>query len=200
MKCERRTMYATRLTVERRAEGEPAHIVGHAAVFDSLSEELWGFREKIARGAFSKAIVNDDVRALWNHDPNFVLGRNKSGTLLLEEDDVGLRMDITPPNTAWARDLLVSIERGDVSGASFAFSAVGEKWERVDGVIVRTVTEARLYDVAPVTYPAYPETDVGVRSLVVSEETIARARAEAFRNGASLDLLERELDLLTLEL
>lgn len=200
MKCELRTMYATRLTVERRAEGEPAHIVGHAAVFDSLSEELWGFREKIARGAFTKAILNDDVRALWNHDPNFVLGRNKSGTLLLEEDDVGLRMDITPPNTAWARDLLVSIERGDVSGASFKFSAVGEKWERVDGMIVRTVTEARLYDVAPVTYPAYPETDVGVRSLVVSEETIARARAEAFRNGASLDLLERELDLLTLEL
>ncbi|KAF0196071.1 MAG: phage prohead protease HK97 family [Bacillota bacterium] len=107
-KLERR---AYTLDFEVRGENEPA-IVGYAAVINSLSQEMWGFREVIRPGAFSKAIGKDDVRALWNHDLNFVLGRNKAGTLRLSEDAKGLRVEITPPDATRVRDLLLSMRRG----------------------------------------------------------------------------------------
>ena len=95
--------------------GGRTKIGGHAAVFNSLSEELWGFREKIAPGAFAPALGKSDIRALLNHDPNFVLGRTKSGTLQVYEDGTGLAVEIDPPETRWVDDLLVSIGRGDIN-------------------------------------------------------------------------------------
>lgn len=139
-------------------------IVGYAAVFGQMSEDLGGFREQIAPGAFSKTI-GEDIRALFNHDRSVVLGRSKAKTLRLSEDARGLRVEIDPPDTQDARDLVTKMKRGDISGMSFGFRTIKDKWDEVDGKIVRTLVELRLFDVSVVTYPAYPQTDVAVRSL-----------------------------------
>lgn len=167
---ERRFFVCDALKIEMRAKGgkDVPVIRGHAAVFNQLSEDLGGFREQIAPGAFAEAIAADDVRALWNHNADYVLGRNRSGTLVLAEDVRGLAIEIDPPDTQWARDLLVSMERGDVNQMSFGFSLRpnGQDWAKDDaGQVIRTLKRVRLFDVSPVTYPAYPQTDVAVREL-----------------------------------
>ena len=134
---------------------EKRYIEGHAAVFDSWSETLGGifpFKEKVRKGAFSQTIEKDDIRALFNHDPNYVLGRNKAGTLELKEDERGLYVRIIPPDTQAARDLITSIERGDINQMSFGFMVEEEKWDTVDGVDVRELRRVRLFDVSPVTF------------------------------------------------
>jgi uncharacterized protein len=158
--------------IELRVEGgESPKIVGHAAVFDKWSEDLGGFREKIRAGAFKKTIKEADVRALFNHDPNFVLGRNKAGTLSLAEDDKGLAISIDPPDTQWARDLTTSIERGDIDQMSFGFRTIKDQWTtpKEGNENQRELLEVELFDVSPVTFPAYPQTDVGVRSVDVDQ-------------------------------
>lgn len=173
---ERRAFPLQELRV-KQGEDERPHIVGHAAVFGRRSDPLveWGRErvvEVIAPGAFTKTLQEADVRALMNHDPNYVLGRNRSGTLALAEDAHGLGVDIVPPETQWARDLMVSMERRDIDQMSFLFRAVKERWEREDDeetgwtTHVRTVLEARLFDVSVVTFPAYSDTDVAVRCLL----------------------------------
>lgn len=147
-------------------EGEATKIVGYAARFNQLSDVLGNFREQIQPGFFD-GIEADDVRALFNHDPNYVLGRSTAGTLKLTPDADGLAVEIDPPDTTWARDLMKSIQRGDVSQMSFAFTVAegGDKWEKVDGNWIRTlVRKGRVFDVSPVTYPAYPQTSAAVRS------------------------------------
>ena len=147
-------------------DGQPTKIAGHAAKFDSLSEDLGGFRERIAPGTFAKTIVSADVRALWNHDANIVLGRNKSGTLRLSEDSAGLAFEVDMPDTQLVRDMVMGpIQRGDVNQCSFSFFTIADKWAKVDGEWIRTLLECDLLDVSPVTYPAYPSTDVAARSL-----------------------------------
>ena len=143
-------------------------IEGHAAVFDSWSETLGGifpFKEKVRKGAFAESIGRDDIRALFNHDPNYVLGRNRAGTLELVEDDVGLRVRITPPDTSWARDITTSIRRGDISQMSIGFVVEDDEWSSSDGIDTRELKKVRLFDVSPVTFPAYTATDVGVRAM-----------------------------------
>lgn len=146
-------------------QGSP-RIAGHAAVFDVLSEEMWGFREIVRKGAFATSLREDDIRSLWNHDPNFVLGRNKSGTLALEEDKVGLAIAISPPDTVISRHFLEGIRRGDVDQMSFGFMVRmnGEKWADTTDGVVRELLNVRLFDVSPVTFPAYPQTTITVRS------------------------------------
>jgi len=158
------------LRVEQTDEGPI--LTGYAAVFDSLSVDLGGFREKIQRGAFGRTLQEKpDVRALVNHDPSLVLGRTKSGTLDLAEDRKGLAVRIKPPDTQVGRDIVTSIERGDVSQMSFAFRAVGDAWDRGggDSPPIRTLTDVDLFDVSAVTYPAYPETIVQTRSADLEE-------------------------------
>lgn len=166
MDTERRVLVLDELIVERR-EGKPPLLRGHAAVFGQLSEDLGGFREQIAPGAFRDAIETDDVRALFNHDANYVLGRNRSGTLRLAEDARGLAIEIDPPDTQTIRDLVIApIERGDVTQMSFGFSVRpnGQDWAKNDeGQTIRTLKKVRLYDVSPVTFPAYPQTDIAAR-------------------------------------
>lgn len=148
-------------------------IRGHAAVFNQLSEDLGGFREQIAPGAFAEAITTDDIRALFNHNADYVLGRNLAKTLALSEDARGLAIEIEPPDTQVARDLMVSMSRGDITQMSFGFTVRpnGQNWAKADdGTVVRTLTRVRLYDVSPVTYPAYPQTDVAVRELRAWQE------------------------------
>lgn len=172
MKHEQRTFDVSELRVSR-SDDKP-RIVGHAAVFNVLGDGGW-FREKIAPGAFADSINSDDVRALWNHDPNYVLGRNKAGTLRLQEDGKGLLIEVDPPDTQFARDLMVSIERGDVSQMSFGFETIKDSWERNkegNNLDIRTLEKVRLWDVSPVTFPFYKETDVAVRSHEEWQKTL----------------------------
>lgn len=161
---ERRNFHMNELRAITNSDGL-RKITGYAAVFDKLSEDLGWFREKIQPGAFAETIKTDDVRALWNHDSNFPLGRNRAGTLTLSEDEKGLKIEIDPPDTQWARDLMTSIDRGDVDQMSFGFQTLTDEWNMVDGEDVRTLIKVRLFDVSPVTFPAYPDTEVGLRSL-----------------------------------
>lgn len=165
MKIERRLLHSA---LELRVEGESKKLVGHAAVFNRDSELIAGsFIERIAPGAFNESInAGDDVRALINHDPNLILARTVSKTLALREDDHGLHVSIDPPNTTYANDLMESTKRGDISQMSFGFQTIEDKWVRGENGApdVRTLLKVRLFDVSPVTFPAYPDTDVAVRS------------------------------------
>ena len=165
-KIEWRHYFGDELRAIDESDGEPK-VEGYPAMFDKYSEDLGGFVERIAPGAFKKSLKNGaDVRALWNHDQNFVLGRTKSGTVKLREDDKGLYMINRPPNTQWARDLMVSIGRKDVTQMSFGFWVVDDEWkERKDKPPVRTLNEVELVDVSVVTFPAYPDTKVALRSM-----------------------------------
>jgi len=186
--------YAVALTVEKRDEQTPEKIVGHAAVFNVVGDGGF-FREKIAPGAFSKSIERDDVRALFNHDPNFVLGRNTAGTLTLREDEKGLWVEVDPPDTQFARDLKVSIQRGDISQMSFGFEIINEERQKgeekePDLYVIR---EAKLWDVSPVTYPFYKETDVSVHSRAAWADE--QKRQASLPIGKRVALLRRELNL-----
>lgn len=155
-----------------RADDGKARLVGYAAKFNTFSEILGGwFREKIAPGAFKDAILTDDVRALWNHDANFVLGRNRSGTLRLAEDENGLAIEIYPPDTQLVRDMVLApIERGDVNQMSFGFEANSEAWDWAKDPAERTLLAVSLFDVSPVTYPAYRDTEIALRSLEAAKQ------------------------------
>lgn len=199
MQHERRSYTLDRLAVVR-SDDKPK-LVGHAAVFEQEAE-IWGmFREKVAKGAFRRAIAEDDVRALWNHNPDVVLGRNRAGTLKLSEDDVGLAVEIVPPDTQAARDLLVSMERGDVTQMSFGFMIKKQQWEEeTEGKVLplRTILEVELFDVSPVTFPAYPQTDISVRDVAVrSLEQWRKEHAPAPPAVArqSIGLMQRRLEL-----
>lgn len=152
------------------AEGKTI-IQGHAAVFDQYSDDLGGFREIIRKGAFSKTIQESDVAALWNHDSSLVLGRKSNDTLKLTEDETGLAIEFEPPDTQWGRDAVTLIRRKDVYQMSFAFSTVKDKWISENNITTRELLEVKLYDISPVTYPAYPQTDVNVRGMVVDPFT-----------------------------
>lgn len=179
--------------MELRVTGDDAKpmLEGHIAVFNSLSDDLGGFREKIEPGAFAETIKVQDIRALWNHENDLVLGRLKAGTLELAEDEVGLAFKNTPPDTTWFRDRLVSLKRGDVTGASFAFFTDVDEWSsEEDGARIRTLKKITLVEVSPgVTFPAYPQTDVAVRSMERWVEEQARAAGDG---QSGRDLVERE--------
>jgi HK97 family phage prohead protease len=159
-------------------------LAGYAAVFNQPSENLGGdlfqLYEQIAPGAFAETIQQDDVRALFNHNSDFVLGRKQAGTLTLREDGVGLYIEVVPPDTQWARDLTTTIARGDITQMSFAFTVLEEefRYDREKDIVYRTLNKVRLYEVSPVTFPAYPQTSVGVREQGLAEVV---ARADAFR-------------------
>jgi HK97 family phage prohead protease len=162
MELERRFCSDHHLQLAARAEGSGQLITGYAAVFNTLSVELWGFREKIAPGAFT-ASLGDDVRALWNHDTGVVMGRTRSGTLRLAEDATGLRIENEPP--AAAAHQIESIGRGDVDQMSFGFRTLEDTWdEDEDGQLIRTLRKVKLYEVSFVTFPAYPATSVQLRA------------------------------------
>jgi HK97 family phage prohead protease len=157
----------------RRTDGQD-HIGGYAAVFNKLSNDLGGFRERVKTGAFSDYLrAGGDVVALFNHDPNFVLGRRRSGTLRVSEDQRGLRFEADPAQTNTAQHVLELIDRGDVSQCSFSFRCLEDEWtEEPDPSIPGRSIKVRLlkkvnplFDVSLVTFPAYPDTSCDVRAL-----------------------------------
>lgn len=162
---ERRTI----ITELRASEGDGSrYITGHGAVFNQEAEIWDGIFEVVRPGAFLNTINTEDVRALFNHDPNFVLGRNRAGTLQLSEDEIGLAYRIlVNPQVTYANDLYASLQRGDITQSSYAFLPVSEKWtQREDGSELRELFAVQLFDVSPVTYPAFVGADSQARGLM----------------------------------
>lgn len=148
--------------IEVRKENGSTIIQGHGAVFDQVIELPWGDREVVRKGAFKRTINNGtDVVSLFNHDPNYVIGRRSSGTLELKEDDKGLFYKTEVSRSVnWAADLVESIKRGDIQGNSFGFEPIQVNWNNENESELRELIEVKLMDVGPVTFPAYPGTDV----------------------------------------
>lgn len=204
---ETRSLPLDQIAVEvRQDDGEegPKAISWYPALFDTLSEDLGGFKERIGRRAFTQTLQEHDVRALVNHDPNQILSRTSRGTLGLHVDQRGLHAETQIPQTSYASDLLENIRNGNISGGSFAFVSTRDDWqlEDVEGVetLVRTVKEARLYDVALVTYPAYPATEgsASLRSLAEAKREELTAQAKEKTPAADLSRYKRQLRLLQL--
>jgi hypothetical protein len=187
---ERRTI---KMEFRATMENEKPMIRGVAAVFNSPSEDLGGFREKISPGAFKSAIENSDIRALFNHDSNMILGRTTSKTLRVAETENGLEYECDMPDTTYARDLMTCMQRGDINQCSFGFSIDegDDEFEKDSlGQWTRTIKRvARLYDVSPVTYPAYVSTECSLRSLEK-----AKAREEPPFNDISLRKMRIEIE------
>jgi HK97 family phage prohead protease len=139
---------------------------GYAAMFEKLSLPIFNFKEKIRSGAFKKSLAENNVRALWNHNPDIVLGSTKANTLRLQEDEKGLRFELDLPDTQAGRDAAVLISRGDVEGMSFGFRTITQEWDEKDPKnIVRTLIDLDLREISPTAFPAYPQTKVKVRSV-----------------------------------
>jgi len=190
---------STKHAPELRGEGENPSIGGYAAVFyragdPSTEYELWkGARERIMPGAFD-GVTGDDVRALFNHDPNNVLGRSKSGTLKLSVDEVGLRYEIEPSDTTTYRNITTWLRRGDVDGSSFAFSVLTDEWRMEGGNEIREIRKlGKLYDVGPVTFPAYEGASSGTRAETTYAE--ARSNRDTWAQQQRLEALAREKKL-----
>lgn len=146
----------------REDEAGKVVLVGHAAVFDTLSEPLGGFRERILPGAFADSLKKPNVVALVDHDPQKLLASTKTGRVRLAEDERGLATEIEPVDTSYTRDVLNLLRAGEKQSMSFGFRTIKDTWERVDGEDVRTLHKVDLFDVSVVTSPAYTATDVGV--------------------------------------
>lgn len=203
--------------VEKRDDSELGKtLVGYAALFNVDAQLGYGFTERIAPGAFTNALKRkDDVRALFNHDANHILGRTTAGTLELWEDTKGLGFRVVLPETQFASDLSQSIARGDINQCSFAFIPDGENWdEKNKGNVIRTITDVQLFDVSAVTYPAYEQTRVSLRaidkykelntsdvdSLNTSDDEIKGDPEVGGDDMALLEILEKELNLKEKEL
>lgn len=154
------------------ADPESKKLVGYVVQWNKESETLWGeYVERFAPNAFSDSLKsNKDVRALFEHDHTKLLGRTSSGTLKLEEDSIGLRFELSPPDTQLGRDLLVSVERGDIGGMSFGFRTVKNEWDFSIEPNLRTVQQAELVEITVTSIPAYPDSSL---------EVLKRSKAEA---------------------
>lgn len=201
MAIERRDVFGERLSIERRDDGASV-IVGYGAVFyvpgDKTTEyELWpGAVERIRPGCFSRAIrEKQDCRGLYNHDDDYVLGRVGNGTLRLMEDQKGLRYEVDAIDANDVQDLCKKIGRGDIPGSSFSFVPTKVTWEtdKASGMEIRWIEDCDLFDVGPVTYPAYAGTTTAVRSQdseSIRKEFEAR---KAEQDKAAKEKREREV-------
>lgn len=195
---ERRFLKGLELREDKAQDGRIATLVGYAALFNSLSEDLGGFRELIRPGAFKETLARgDDIRALVGHDSKMVIGRRSAGTLTIAEDDKGLRVEIAVPDTTAGRDLVVSVKRGDITGQSFGFQTVKDEWSRQskDGDIVyrRELVQVDLFEVSAVAWPAYKDTSVEARQLGDMKAIFEAARRSLAKDGqARRDRITRQ--------
>jgi len=182
-------------------------VVGYASVYDSRSNNLGGFYEFVERGVFNESLINSsDVRSLINHDPNLILARSTSGTLKLSADERGLKYEFEMPETSYGKDLAISMKRGDITQSSFAFTVAEDEWSTDDeGNNIRTIKKIdRLYDVSPVTYPAYnmAESDLVVakRGLKEYQESLVEETKEEIIEEKENNLVRGSLISLNIEL
>jgi len=161
---KRQAYFASKLTTRSEPDGGDKFIEGYFAVFEQETELWRGVFEKIARGAFDNSINNNDIRCLFNHDSGFVLGRTASQTLELKVDAHGLwgRVKINSSDSQ-AMDIYARVERGDISGCSFGFNPLKERYEERENDILWIVEEADTAEVSICTFPAYPQTEIQAR-------------------------------------
>lgn len=183
------------IDMEVRSVGGGLEFRGYAAVFNQWSEDLGGFREVIAPGAFTRSLNGAknggrDIKMFLNHDQRVVLGSTRAKTLRLSEDERGLLAEATLPDNEWGRPVRDAVVRGDVSSMSFGFAidkpGVHDSW--TPDHKERTLRDIRLFEVSPVTgWPAYPSTDASVRALVDSidweDEASAKEVLDALNEG-----------------
>ena len=193
--------YITLDAEEMRFNESDNVIEGYGARFDVWSENLGFFKEKIAPGAFGKTIGENDIRSLFNHDNNKILGRTKAKTLELWEDQKGLMFKTSLPDTTYARDLAISIKRKDITQNSFGFETVRDTWNKSNDK--RILEEVRLFDVGPVTFPAYPQTTVKLRDSLIDIGidfdsllcVFAKHRREIELTNTDVDLLKSTIEI-----
>lgn len=197
---ERRYFAEAEIRLADPENEESNAITGYAAVFNAWSEDLGFFKEQIAPGAFKATIKKGDIRALINHDPNLIIGRTRNKTLKLWEDDNGLGFEVTLPNTSYAMDLRESIKRKDITQNSFGFQTVRDEWSE-DGKR-RTLHEVRLFDISPVTFPAYRQTNVKLRlrEIGIDYDALGLALIRSSRGvimDSDVDLIRSTIDILS---
>jgi HK97 family phage prohead protease len=176
---------------ELRAEGEGMTFIGYAAKFNSPSEDLGGFIEVIEPGAFRRSLRSrNDVKLLVNHDTGRVLASTRAGTMKLYEDEVGLRVEASLPNTTDGRDMAELLRRGDLNKMSFGFSVQKDSWN--NEMTQRTLKSVRLFETSIVAFPAYQATDAMVRSL---DKAAQRAQVDADELADAVLKLEEGADL-----
>jgi len=203
---QQREIRSNNLKVEVRAVGEnegegQKKIVGYAVKWGQRSLPIWNwFQEEFRKGAFANFLkrADADVIASWQHKFEEIIGRTTAGTLLVEEDDIGLRYEITPPS--WAGRYIETIERGDVTGSSFIFKTIRSEWDESNpDMDIRTIIEAELIEVAPVTHPAYPQSEAEVESARSVYEA-HKQELEAIKREKEawkIPILQKKLDILS---
>jgi HK97 family phage prohead protease len=207
---ERRMTPAGEIRVENRSDGGKM-IVGYGAVFHRDGDPGTEYRlaedivERIAPTAFKRALEQQqDARGLFNHDPNMLLGRVAAGTLRMTADERGLKYEIDLPDTQVGRDVAASIARGDLTGSSFSFrinGKQGQRFEKGNGFDVRHIVDVDLYDVGPVTFPAYEGTTTGMRSgdcddaVEARDQWVAEHEQEAIKVRCRLVSLDNDMQV-----
>lgn len=167
------------IAVQMLAGGAKKQVRGMVAPYDSLSEDLGGFREIYQRGCFAESLkAGDDVRVLFNHNIDHVLGRTSSGTARFWEDAAGLQYDADLPDTQIARDLAALMERGDVRESSAAFYILQHRWEQRGGDRVRVIEKAKIVEASPHAFAAYGATTAAVEEQADAEAEALLARQE----------------------
>lgn len=171
-------------------------IKGYVVKFNDRSVLLYDeWYEKVSKGAFSRSLQDNVIKALWNHNSDIVLGSTKSNTLQLEEDSIGLRFELSLPNTSNGKDIYESIKRGDVDGVSFGFYVRKDAWEflKDEDIYERTLLDIDLIEISPTAFPAYPSSEVGKRSL---EKNHLKTKDERAHEELLKKQLEARLNLL----
>ncbi|WP_386692719.1 hypothetical protein O1Q79_00583 [Lonepinella sp. MS14434] len=169
-------------------QAENKKLIGYVVKWDSPSELLWGdFIERFSPNAFAESLASgSDIRALFEHDYSKLLGRTKANTLKLEEDKIGLRFELTPPDTTLGRDLLVSVERGDISGMSFGFLVKSEQWDFDVTPCQRTIKNAELVEITVTSIPAYPESNIQIAKRSMEQAKIKQKPTALLHRWAEL--------------
>lgn len=179
---EKRNLTANNVEIRESEDGKRT-ITGYAVKWEMKSVTMGyfkRFKEQFKRGAFTESLTNDDQLALWSHDTSKVLGRTKNGTLRLFEDEIGLRFELDLPSSTLGKDAYETIKRGDVDGVSFGFQMQKQEWDENDvDNITRSILKAKLLEISPVAFPAYPDSQVSARSHDPYKEHIEeRMRSE----------------------
>lgn len=187
--------YHAALNVRATGNSEKRTISGYALKFGTWSEDLGGFIETIEPSALNEADMSD-VRGLFDHDPQKILGRTKAGTLRLQADKIGLRFECDLPNTSYARDLFENILKGNVNNCSFGFilATGGDEvvFDSNKGIYRRTIQKIkRLTDVSVVTFPAYQDTDVAPALRNIKKPHEKKNRLEKEKLEIEMELLAK---------
>jgi hypothetical protein len=177
--------HETRALREAPALDGKRTLAGYAAVFNSEADIGGYFREVIAPGAFTNTLKDADVRALVDHDSGRLIGRKSNGTLRLSEDKRGLKVEIDLPDTSDGRDVAALVKRGDMDGMSFGFMVTHDEWDETQDPPKRTIRAVSLREVSAVTFPAYDDTTLALRTLEGAKEEARKAREEAEKKADS---------------